>query len=125
MDLTEQQVRTIQDWAQTTRYVSEVRLFGSRAKGCARPDSDIDLAITVGGTNPGLILGNYLAMDQRWQDELSSLLSRKVHVALYNDADPEPVRNACDECSVLLFPLKALLPPHRLRAASDFLLALR
>jgi predicted nucleotidyltransferase len=48
MDLTEHQVRAIKEWAQSARYAQEVRLFGSRAKGCARPDSDVDLAITAG-----------------------------------------------------------------------------
>jgi len=31
---------------------------------------------------------------------------------------PSPYATLANECSVLLFPLKASLPPHRLRAAS-------
>lgn len=81
----------------------EVRLYGSRAKGNANPDSDVDLALTVGGRDPGAVRGNYYALSQRWQDTLSDLLEAKAHVALYNDPDWSPVRVACEKCSVLLF----------------------
>ena len=36
MDLTEQHVRYIQEWAARTGVVETVRLYGSRAKGSAR-----------------------------------------------------------------------------------------
>ena len=49
MNLTDHQQWIIKEWALRTPHVVEVRLFGSRAKGTAKPDSDIDLAITVGG----------------------------------------------------------------------------
>jgi predicted nucleotidyltransferase len=100
----------IREWAAHTRYVDEVRLFGSRAKGNAKPGSDVDLAITVGGSDPGNILGNYFAESQRWQDELTKLIEAKAHVALYNDADRKLVRRACDECSMLLYPTEAASP---------------
>jgi len=52
----------IQDWAARTRAVLEVWLFGSRARGTARPDSDVDLAIVLvtpdGKTN--WALGDYM-----------------------------------------------------------------
>jgi Nucleotidyltransferase domain len=52
VNLTAEMVEMIQEWAATTHYVREVRLFGSRAKGGTAPDSDIDLAITVAGNDP-------------------------------------------------------------------------
>ena len=33
----------IKEWAEKVRYVPEVRLFGSRAKGGTPADSDVDL----------------------------------------------------------------------------------
>jgi predicted nucleotidyltransferase len=107
MDLTQHQQLTIQEWAGKTRYVKEVRLFGSRAKGCAQTDSDIDLAITVAGSTPVMIRANYYTDGKRWQDELTILLEWRVHVGLYNDPDSDLVRHECHQCSVLLFPLRS------------------
>ena len=57
MDLTEQQVCYIQEWAERAGVVETVRLYGSRAKDSARPDSDVNLALTVGtGQYVGLSL---------------------------------------------------------------------
>lgn len=64
-----------------TAYLREIRLFGSRARGAA-PDSDIDLAVTVGGDDPGTVRGHYCAESKRWQDQLTALLEAEVHVAL-------------------------------------------
>jgi predicted nucleotidyltransferase len=58
MDLTEEQVRLIQDWAAREHIIEEVRLFGSRAKGCARPDSDVDLAVTAAAGHYVALAGN-------------------------------------------------------------------
>jgi hypothetical protein len=38
-------------------------------------DSDIDLAITVGGDDPGTVLGHYYALSKRWQDQLTELVA--------------------------------------------------
>jgi predicted nucleotidyltransferase len=110
MDLTEQQVRAIRQWAMQARHVREVRLFGSRAKGGARPNADVDLALTVGGDNPGTILGIYYALGQRWQDELTSVLGLKAHVNLYNHPADPTVRAHCDEGSFVLVAFKPLAP---------------
>jgi len=80
-----------QTWALRTPYVHEVRLFGSRARGNAKPDSDIDLAITVGGDNPGVVLGIYFALGKQWQDKLSELqhIAVSATVIAYGDG-PAP-----------------------------------
>jgi predicted nucleotidyltransferase len=40
-------LREIESWAEQRNEVSEVWLFGSRAKGSARDDSDMDLALIL------------------------------------------------------------------------------
>jgi predicted nucleotidyltransferase len=97
MDLTEQQRRNIQEWAEGTRVVETVRLYGSRAKGSARPDSDVDLAITVSA-------GNYVRFANEWQKELSDGLGLGVRLKQYNSPADDTVRRYCDEFSVVLFP---------------------
>jgi predicted nucleotidyltransferase len=73
MDLTEEQVRLIQDWAARERIIKEVLLFGSRAKGCARSNSDVDLAVTAAA-------GHYVALAKNWERYLSDALGLTVHV---------------------------------------------
>jgi len=96
MDLTDQRERAIKERAVRTGVVEAVRLYGSRAKGCARPDSDVDLAITTG-------VGHYVALARGWEDELSKALGLTVHVKQYNCPADDRVRRYCDEYSVVLF----------------------
>jgi predicted nucleotidyltransferase len=62
MDLTPEQQQTIIEWAEGVRYITEVRLFGSRAKGHSRPDSDVDLAVTIADDHTGSPLATYVAL---------------------------------------------------------------
>lgn len=45
MDLSDAQVDAIRGWAERTDHVLAVYLFGSRAKGLSRPESDVDIAL--------------------------------------------------------------------------------
>ena len=47
MQLTDEQRDAIIAWAERTPQVQSVMLFGSRCKGTARPDSDVDLALAM------------------------------------------------------------------------------
>jgi predicted nucleotidyltransferase len=66
MSITPEQAQAIRRWGATTQYVSEVRLFGSQATGEAKEGSDIDIAITIGGDDPGTVRGTYFALGKRW-----------------------------------------------------------
>ena len=52
---------------------TNIRVFGSRARGTARPDSDLDLLINL---EPGRHLFDLVAIKL----DLEDLLGRKVHV---------------------------------------------
>jgi predicted nucleotidyltransferase len=75
IDLPDAWAALIREWATRTGSVREVWLFGSRAKGTARPNSDVDLAIvlmpSVGKTD--WALGNYTALGDAWQRELEAI----------------------------------------------------
>jgi predicted nucleotidyltransferase len=45
VDLPPDSAELIRQWAARTNAVQEVWLFGSRAKGTSRPDSDVDIGI--------------------------------------------------------------------------------
>ena len=52
-------------------YISELWLFGSFAKGCATPDSDIDLACVMAGAER---LANWIFESDRMKAEIEALI---------------------------------------------------
>ena len=73
-----------------------MRVFGSRARGCARIDSDLDVAITASD-------GNYTRFDAEWKQQLSEETGLKAAVSQYNRAGDDTIKGYCDECSILVF----------------------
>ncbi len=67
-------------WAQETNAIDELWLFGSRAKGTARPDSDVDIAVSLMPAQGGhdWALGDYLALSPMWQRTLEAIVGRHV-----------------------------------------------
>jgi hypothetical protein len=71
----------IAEWAAANNYVLEIWLFGSRARGDNRPDSDIDLAIVLmppSGKSDWPAFGAYCASGDEWQQELIARLAWPV-----------------------------------------------
>ncbi len=68
--------------------VAKLELFGSRAKGTARPDSDVDLLVTfVGDRTPGLA---FVTM----AEELETVFGRHVDLLTRDtvERDENPIR---------------------------------
>lgn len=72
--------------------VAKLELFGSRARGTARPDSDVDLLVTFIGRTPGLA---FVAM----AEELESLFG--CHVDVLTRLDVERDENSIRRESIL------------------------
>lgn len=60
--------------AQSVASVSEVRLFGSRWHGTHKPDSDVDLAVTLVEVDGESIADQFRDHGECWNAELSALL---------------------------------------------------
>jgi len=67
-------------WARVTPAVSELWLFGSRAKGTARPESDVDIAIALMPPKQShdFALRDYLAHANEWRLKLEQIVQRHV-----------------------------------------------
>jgi predicted nucleotidyltransferase len=103
MDLTNDQLDTIRAWAASDPRVLEVRLFGSRAKGTSRPDSDVDLAITSGSNPSEDAYTVYFFAARQWQPLLTKLLGVQADVERYDQETAPNVYRFCHEASVLLY----------------------
>ena len=70
----------IVSWERQTNAVDELWLFGSRAKGISRPESDVDIALSLmpAQGDHDWALGDYFALATAWQGELEAIVSRHV-----------------------------------------------
>ena len=67
-------------WASSNSSVRELWLFGSRADGSSRPDSDVDVAIALmrATDNTDWALGAYFALHSVWKQQLEAIVGRHV-----------------------------------------------
>lgn len=88
--LPESWLLSIQDWAEETKAIREVYLFGSRARGTADEESDVDICISLmppdGSHNWSL--GDYMVQGDSWQRQLSERLGRSVSLEAVTDEPP-------------------------------------
>jgi predicted nucleotidyltransferase len=61
VDLTDAQQDAIIAWAKKTLELRAVFLYGSRAKGTAKTNSGVDLALSMIGPEPGWRLANFIS----------------------------------------------------------------
>ncbi len=94
--LTDQQRRTIRDvLAPYADRIAWVGLFGSRATGAARPNSDVDLVL-YGAVDEA-------TCDRIWSAFQSSHLALTVDVVAYDRIDHPPLKDHIDRVVTRLF----------------------
>ena len=81
----------LRSWANGNDSIRELWLFGSRATGRSRPDSDVDLAVALMPPNGkhDWALGNYVDLHSEWKRQLEAIVGH--HVSL------EPMLPGTDE----------------------------
>jgi predicted nucleotidyltransferase len=82
MDMQDSWLYSLRSWASANKNVRELWLFGSRATGESRADSDVDLAVVLmpAKGRHDWALGNYEALGDQWQRELEAVVG--CHVSL-------------------------------------------
>jgi predicted nucleotidyltransferase len=80
MDMEETWSQGLQAWAKSNDSVRELWLFGSRAKGTASADSDVDIALALMPPkgNWDWAGGNYLALESDWKQQIEKIVGRHV-----------------------------------------------
>jgi predicted nucleotidyltransferase len=88
--LPDEWMRSLRAWAKANGNVRELWLFGSRADGTARPESDVDLGIGFMPPNGdhNWALGNFAALQAEWRRELEAIVG--CHVSLEAITPDEP-----------------------------------
>lgn len=100
-------------WAADEPLVRRVYLFGSRAKGTHRHDSDVDLAV-LHEADPELLppccessaMARHCTWDDYgadWTKALAGLLTAQVHVQPASRTDTQIIWPALKECRICLY----------------------
>ncbi len=89
--------------ALTARLVEEpgviaAYLFGSQARGTARADSDVDVAVLLGRRPEATLLGQPYGL----ADDLAGLLGRRVDLVVLDSAPPDLVHRVMRDGQLLL-----------------------
>jgi predicted nucleotidyltransferase len=83
MDMRDEWLRGLCAWAAANESVRELWLFGSFARGDAREESDVDiaLALMLPKGNHDWAFGNYFCFESEWKRELEAIVGRAVSIA--------------------------------------------
>ena len=80
MDMRDEWIAALRAWAAKNECVRELWLFGSRAKGTSKAESDIDIALSLmppdGKTN--WALATYVELFDDWKAELGAAVNWPV-----------------------------------------------
>ena len=79
------------DWASSKPFIVRLWVFGSRARGTHRPDSDLDVAVQVESRRRHESAYTlFVCEHQSWQADLQSQFTVKIHLCHYDlDCDPD------------------------------------
>jgi predicted nucleotidyltransferase len=81
MDMQEDWISALRSWAKANDSVIEFWLFGSRAQGCSRLDSDVDLALVLVPSkkaNDDRAFTEYFFSKDQWKQQLEDIVGRHV-----------------------------------------------
>ena len=103
MDMRDEWLHGLRSWAAANESVRQLWLFGSRACGRAREDSDVDLALAL---MPPIgkhdwALGNYFEFESEWKRQLQAIVGRDVSIEPLVPGTDADVR--VRRCGVLLW----------------------
>lgn len=94
MDMRTEWLRGLREWSQSNDAVRQLWLFGSRARGDSRPDSDVDLALALMPPDGkhDWALGAYFALETEWKQQLQAIVGRDVSIEPLVPGEPSDVR---------------------------------
>jgi predicted nucleotidyltransferase len=101
---TEHDIEVIRRWAAVNSVIERVHIFGSRARGTHRPDSDLDIAVEHGvlpGDGDHFTTG--LFGHAEWQSELQPLCRCQLQVESYRPGETPTVETGIMESSRVIY----------------------
>ena|SRR5271167_2387994 len=77
-------IKNLREWAEANGSVKELWLFGSRAKGTSRFESDTDIAVALipAQGKHNWAYGNYVDQKPQWKEQLETIVGCEVDLCL-------------------------------------------
>jgi len=97
--------RVLHAWAVATPCVRKVCIFGSRAKGTSRTDSDLDVAVEIDpvGSDESAYV-SWFHLKKSWQTELQGQLPIKLDLEWFDPAGSTPtIAKGLSEAKVVVY----------------------
>lgn len=100
--------RALAAWAKRSPIVNRLWIFGSRARGTERPDSDLDVAIEIDATVvPGVDeSGGWATWSHSKRElvhQLDAMFPFDVHLERYAGSETPAIAQALQESSILVY----------------------
>jgi len=100
--------REIAKWAASKPIIKRVFIFGSRARGDHRPDSDLDVAVELDstefeGADESGGLATWMFESPGWKQELQRLSPYAVQLERYRPGQTPTVANGLATSSILIY----------------------
>src|SRR5271170_1469447 len=94
MQMRPEWVRGLRSWAEANGNVRQLWLFGSRSRGDAREDSDVDIALALMPPDDkhDWALGNYFTSESEWKQQLQAIVGRDVSIEPLVPGEPSDAR---------------------------------
>ena len=97
-------IELLRRWAEANPIVERVWIFGSRARGDSRPDSDLDVAVEHGvmpGDGDHFTTG--LCAPSEWSAELQPEAKLKLDIWSYRPGDTPTIEAGLREASQIIY----------------------
>jgi predicted nucleotidyltransferase len=90
-------------WATTKPFIRRLWIFGSRARGQGRPDSDLNVAVEIDpvGTDENAYT-SFVHDAGNWRAELQPLLTYNLHLKWYDQSN-QPVWNGVNSDGIPVY----------------------
>ena len=93
----------VTSWAESHPEIKRVFLFGSRARGDSKPDSDVDIAVEVVGIKGENADTRYFLNKNIWKDELKAALERPINIVRRVAHGKPEIQESIERDGVLLY----------------------
>jgi uncharacterized protein len=95
--------QALRSWGSSKPFVRRLWIYGSRAKGTAREDSDLDVAVEIEPVgNDEESYTSFVSEANGWRTELQPMLTYKLHLKWYDRVN-KPVWDGVNSAGILVF----------------------